>query len=161
MKLEDFLNATLLDTLLCDINNMKKAVHDSAPIWLSETSSAYGGGAPNLSNTFAAGFVWLDKLGLAAREGIDVVVRQALYNGHYALLDDAMNPYPVKITSSVVMRTVGRGASYSDWCKIGEQPCINHDILEMFSPQTFSFNINQVIPRKVIEDISNLPTTIA
>ena len=38
---------------------------------------------------------WLDKLGVAARMGIDVVVRQSFFRGHYALLDNDMQPRPV------------------------------------------------------------------
>jgi len=38
---------------------------------------------------------WLDKLGVAARMGIDVVARQSFFHGHYALLDDDMHPRPV------------------------------------------------------------------
>lgn len=32
-------------------------VSPGKPVWLGETSSAYGGGAPGLSDTFAAGFM--------------------------------------------------------------------------------------------------------
>ena len=42
---------------------------------------------------------WLDKLGLAARMGIDVVARQSFFHGHYALLDDYMYPRPVRSLS--------------------------------------------------------------
>ena len=38
---------------------------------------------------------WLDKLGIAARMGVDVVARQSFFHGHYALLDDNMQPRPV------------------------------------------------------------------
>jgi len=38
---------------------------------------------------------WLDKLGLAAKMGVDVVIRQSFFHGHYALLDDDMHPRPV------------------------------------------------------------------
>ena len=41
---------------------------------------------------------WLDKLGLAARLGVDVVVRQSFYGGHYALLEThSRNPRPVRL----------------------------------------------------------------
>lgn len=70
---------------------------------IAETSSAYGGGAPGLSNRFVASFLWLDKLGLAAKMGMKVVVRQTLYNGYYSLIDDDLFPLPVSFlhTSSL------------------------------------------------------------
>lgn len=37
----------------------------------------------------------MDKLGVAAQCGIDVVIRQTLYGGFYSLLDVDMNPNPV------------------------------------------------------------------
>lgn len=61
----------------------------------AETGSAFGGGAPGLSNSFAGSFLWLDKLGVAARDGVSVVARQSLYGGHYAMLDSNYNPNPV------------------------------------------------------------------
>jgi hypothetical protein len=62
---------------------------------VGETGSAYGGGAPGLSDSYVAGFLWLDKLGLTARLGVDVVVRQSLFGGTYGLLDPALEPLPV------------------------------------------------------------------
>jgi len=44
----------------------------------------------------AVGGRWLDKLGVAARMGIDVVVRQSFFRGNYALIDKYMHPRPVR-----------------------------------------------------------------
>lgn len=60
-----------------------------------ETSTAYGGGAPDYSNRFVSTFMWLDKLGLAAKNGLDLVVRQSFFKGYYALLYDDYDPAPV------------------------------------------------------------------
>lgn len=38
---------------------------------------------------------WFDKLGLAARLGHEVVIRQSFVKGSYALLDEELNPNPV------------------------------------------------------------------
>ncbi|KAM8871895.1 heparanase-like [Synchiropus picturatus] len=91
-SLEDFLDPEVLDSLQWKIREvLQTASRARKPVWLGETSSAYGGGAPGLSDTFAAGFMWMDKLGLAARSGLDVVMWQVLIgSGSYDL-----NPLPV------------------------------------------------------------------
>ncbi|XP_067134857.1 heparanase-like [Centruroides vittatus] len=95
--MEDFLNVDILDSLIILIKKIHKIVTVEAPklsIWLGETSSAYGGGAPHLSNSYIAGFMWLDKLGISAVHGIDVVIRQSLMQGNYALLTKNLKPQP-------------------------------------------------------------------
>ena len=62
----------------------------------AESGSAYGGGAPNMSDAFVGGFLWLDKLGVAAVGGVDVVARETLYQSCYALLDPDLHPNPVR-----------------------------------------------------------------
>ncbi|XP_049741824.1 heparanase [Elephas maximus indicus] len=95
---EDFLNPDVLDTFILSAQKIFQVVEETRPhkkVWLGETSSAYGGGAPLLSNTFAAGFMWLDKLGLSARMGIEVVMRQVFFGaGNYHLVDGNFKPLP-------------------------------------------------------------------
>ena len=40
-------------------------------------------------------FRWLDKLGVSAKEGMGVVMRQTFYGGNYALTDTNNMPNPV------------------------------------------------------------------
>lgn len=71
-------------------------VERSLYLILAETADAYGGGAPGYSNRYIGTFIWLDKLGIAAKMGLDVVVRQTLFKGFYALIDYNYDPTPVR-----------------------------------------------------------------
>ncbi|KAL6469756.1 hypothetical protein MHYP_G00208750 [Metynnis hypsauchen] len=110
-SLEDFKDPEVLDTLAVKTNEVLETVHSVSPgkrVWLGETSSAYGGGALGLSDTFVAGFMWLDKLGLAAKLGLDVVIRQVLIgSGTYHLVDDNLDPLPDYWLSVIYKRLVG------------------------------------------------------
>ncbi|XP_023816659.1 heparanase isoform X3 [Oryzias latipes] len=110
-SLEDFLDPTVLDSLAVKTGEVLETVKRASPgtpVWLGETSSAFGGGAAGLSDSFVAGFMWLDKLGLAARMGLDVVMRQVLVGaGSYHLLDDDLNPLPDYWLSVLHKRLVG------------------------------------------------------
>ncbi|XP_061589496.1 heparanase isoform X2 [Cololabis saira] len=60
-SLEDFLDPEVLDTLALKTNEVMERVKEASPgkaVWLGETSSAYGGGALGLSDTFVAGFIY-------------------------------------------------------------------------------------------------------
>ncbi|XP_010875572.2 heparanase isoform X1 [Esox lucius] len=97
-SLEDFLDPEVLNTLALKTQEVMETVERLSPgkkVWLGETSSAFGGGAQGLSDTFVAGFMWLDKLGLGANLGLDVVIRQVLIgSGTYQLVDDNLDPLP-------------------------------------------------------------------
>ncbi|XP_071515865.1 heparanase-like [Panulirus ornatus] len=109
-ELEDFLSPDILNQLVWQTAEMV-AVRDQlspgTPLWLTETSSAWGGGAPGMSNAYVGGFLWMDKLGVAARGGVDLVARQTLYKGNYALIDADLLPYPDYWLSVLYKRLVG------------------------------------------------------
>ncbi|XP_062991670.1 heparanase [Elgaria multicarinata webbii] len=108
---EDFLSPDVLDTFISIVKEELKIVNETVPgkkVWLGETSSAYGGGAPHMSNTYIAGFMWLDKLGQSALLGIDVVMRQVLFGaGSYHLVDARFDPLPDYWLSLVYKKLVG------------------------------------------------------
>lgn len=110
-SLEDFLDPEILDTLASktkEVLEKVKLVSPGKSVWLGETSSAYGGGAAGLSDTFAAGFMWLDKLGLAAVLGLRVVMRQVFIgSGSYHLVDENLDPLPDYWLSVLYKRLVG------------------------------------------------------
>lgn len=107
----DFLSADILDSLISKIQTVYKIVNETVPgkrVILGESSSAYGGGSPGLSNTYIDGFMWLDKLGISARYGIDVVMRQALFGaGSYNLVDSNFEPLPDYWLSLLFKKLVG------------------------------------------------------
>ncbi|XP_072310258.1 heparanase isoform X2 [Eucyclogobius newberryi] len=111
-SLEDFLDPEVLDTLTLKTNEVLQKVKQASPqkkVWLGETSSAYGGGALGLSDSFVAGFMWLDKLGLGAILGLNVVMRQVFIgSGSYHLVDDNLDPLPDYWLSVLYKRLVGQ-----------------------------------------------------
>ncbi|XP_015112994.1 heparanase [Diachasma alloeum] len=93
----DFINPAVFNRLPAEISSFQRAINSSGrdvKMWLSETSSAYGGGAPELSDRYVAGFLWLDKLGYSASAGVNVVVRQSLFGGYYAMVGHDLVPNP-------------------------------------------------------------------
>ncbi|XP_064601640.1 heparanase-like [Liolophura sinensis] len=87
----DFIDTTRLDSFIPDMTSAQEILRNlsrgTQKFWVGETSSAYDGGVPGVSNTFIAGFMWLDKLGLAAYYGAEVVLRQDFVGGSYGLVE--------------------------------------------------------------------------
>jgi len=89
------------------LNKFTKTAGVLKPLWQGETSSAYGGGAHGLSNRFVAGYNWLDKLGMSATFGHQVLIRQSFYHGCYALIGEDLEPFPDFWLSVLFKRLVG------------------------------------------------------
>ncbi|XP_057339841.1 heparanase-like [Microplitis mediator] len=96
-KVADFINPNVFNRLPIQIKNVQDVIdqtNKNLKMWMSETSTAYGGGAPELSNRFVAGFLWLDKLGYGATAGVDVIVRQSFFGGNYSMIGKDLEPNP-------------------------------------------------------------------
>ncbi|NXS64871.1 HPSE2 protein, partial [Pandion haliaetus] len=110
-KVTDFLKTRLLDTLSDQIRKIQKVVNMYTPgkkIWLEGVGATSAGGMNNLSDSYAAGFLWLNTLGLLASQGIDVVVRHSfLDHGHNHLVDQNFNPLPDYWLSLLYKRLIG------------------------------------------------------
>uniref|UniRef100_A0A8B9LK06 Heparanase 2 (inactive) n=1 Tax=Astyanax mexicanus TaxID=7994 RepID=A0A8B9LK06_ASTMX len=110
-KVEDFMKTRLLDTLTDQINKVLKIVKIHAPekrVWLGGVGPAWAGGINNLSDTFAAGFLWLNTLGISAMQGVDVVLRHSFFDyGYSHLVDQHFNPLPDYWLSLLFKRLVG------------------------------------------------------
>ncbi|XP_076105371.1 heparanase-like isoform X2 [Mytilus galloprovincialis] len=111
MTVAKFMDPKLLDSLKHQI----KLAQGLAPypkygkVWLGETSSAWGGGAAGLSDRYVAGFMWLDKLGVSASLGIEVVIRQDFYGNNYGLIDPkTLDPNPDLWSSYLFKILVGK-----------------------------------------------------
>jgi heparanase len=80
-----------------------------APVWLGETGNAQCGGEPGVSDRFVGSLWWVDELGLSARHGQGVVVRQTLSGSNYGLLEDErLEPNPDYWASLLWKRLMGR-----------------------------------------------------
>uniref|UniRef100_A0A8C8R4T4 Heparanase 2 (inactive) n=1 Tax=Pelusios castaneus TaxID=367368 RepID=A0A8C8R4T4_9SAUR len=77
-------------------------------IWLEGIGATSAGGMNNLSDSYAAGFLWLNTLGMLANQGIDVVIRHSFFDhGHNHLVDQNFNPLPDYWLSLLYKRLVG------------------------------------------------------
>lgn len=108
-KLEDFWNPNTFDLFKEQVHTMRSHTtnYSHIPMWLTETSSAYGGGAPDLSNSFAGSPLWLDKLGFAAKNNITTVIRQSFIGGNYSLISEDLEPLPDWWVSVLYKKLVG------------------------------------------------------
>nr|XP_048713236.1 inactive heparanase-2 isoform X1 [Caretta caretta] len=110
-KVTDFLKTRLLDTLSDQIRKIQKVVNTYAPgkkIWLEGIGATSAGGMNNLSDSYAAGFLWLNTLGMLANQGIEVVMRRSFFDhGHNHLVDQNFNPLPDYWLSLLFKRLAG------------------------------------------------------
>lgn len=108
---EEMMSPKTLDLFKDQIQRIKRVMKEentTKPVWLTETGSAYGGGAPGISDTFAASFMYLDKLGLSGVFCNSVVMRQTFVKGSYAMLDDDFTPRPDYWLALLHKRLVGK-----------------------------------------------------
>jgi len=107
-------DAANLDAVLASAQAIRSARDESAPdaeAWLTETGHALCGGQDGLSDTFASSFWWLDQLGLLAKRGQKVVVRQTLTGGSYDMIDSrTLEPNPDYWSSLLWKRLMGTRA---------------------------------------------------
>ncbi|CAG5125239.1 unnamed protein product [Candidula unifasciata] len=96
-RMEDFISPTWMNYLKHDLAHAQTISRSSPrpkPVTLTETASCSNGGASGLSDRYIAGFLWLDKLGLAAQSGVTRVFRQTFLGGYYALISNRHDPHP-------------------------------------------------------------------
>ena len=109
--INDILDPRTLNAFKYQVMKINKIVAQSQtgkPVWLGETGSSWGGGILGVSNVYAASFMFLDKLGLAAFFCNQVVIRQSLIGGNYALLDDDFTPRPDYWAALIHKKLAGR-----------------------------------------------------
>ena len=76
--------------------------------WQGETSSTWGPPGSDIDMSYVAGFMLLDKMGLNARLGVELFIRQTFYGFWFALVDHALQPTPGFWIALLYKRLVGR-----------------------------------------------------
>ena len=95
--LANYTDPVILDTYVYEahsIHQVVSAVRPDLPVWQGETSSTYAPPGNGIDETYVAGFMLLDKLGLNAKLGISLFVRQTFYGFWFALVDQDLLPRP-------------------------------------------------------------------
>jgi heparanase len=91
------------------ITKLRDAYAPGKPVWLGETGNAQYGGEPGVSDVYISGLWWMDELGLLARSGHAVVVRQTLSGSNYGMIDqETLAPRPDYWNSLLWKRLMGR-----------------------------------------------------
>lgn len=107
--IEDFYNLTYFHYFESTLSLLRYTLYTAAgkpiSIWLGETSDASSEGTPNITNTYASGFFWLDKLGVSAKYQISLVARQDFYGANYPLVNNQLNPNPDYWLSYIFKKT--------------------------------------------------------
>ncbi|XP_073408918.1 inactive heparanase-2 isoform X2 [Dendrobates tinctorius] len=110
-KAMDFMKTRLLDALSDQIRKIQKVVNMHSPgkkVWLGGVGAPWSRGTNNLSDTYAAGFLWLNTLGMSANQGVDVVIRHSFFDhGYNHLVDQNFNPLPDYWLSLLFKKLVG------------------------------------------------------
>ncbi|XP_003726978.2 heparanase isoform X1 [Strongylocentrotus purpuratus] len=86
----------LADLLLLNIQSVQNSVKKysaNSKIWITESGVCFGSGPQDLNNVYVDGMLFLDKLGLSARLGVDLVVNQGLIGRTGGLFDESLNPH--------------------------------------------------------------------
>jgi len=107
--IQDFLDIERLNyfpKMIQTVGNFMKKRNIQKPLWLGETSSAWGSGAPGLSDRYIATYLWLDKLGQSALHNYQVIIRQTFYHGCYAMVGEDLYPNPDFWISALYKRLV-------------------------------------------------------
>ncbi|XP_070541229.1 heparanase-like isoform X2 [Ptychodera flava] len=107
---ESFINPDNLEILPKQIQAARDVVNRYRPgsaLWLGETGTTCSAGSSSLSKTYVAGFMWLDKLGLAATNGLNIVIRQTFCCDHQAMVESDATPLPDYWLSVLYKRLVG------------------------------------------------------
>lgn len=68
------------------LNRLRNRLQPQAELWTGETGSAQCGGQPELSDRWVSSFWWADQLGMGAKLGQKVMVRQSLIGGDYGMI---------------------------------------------------------------------------
>lgn len=90
------------------VNSWAQRLAPNAEVWLGETGNAQFGGEPGVSDRWVASLWWLDQLGLLARQGTKVMIRQTLTGGNYGMLDrHTLSPLPDYWVSVLWKRLMG------------------------------------------------------
>jgi heparanase 1 len=105
----ELLDPSSLDEISRWADDVESKSGRGVPVWMSETGGAQCGGEPGVSDRFASSLWWMDELGVLARRGQPVVVRQTLLGSNYGLLDDAtLSARPDYFASVLYKRLMGR-----------------------------------------------------